>query len=60
MRSAGCKLPNFVLPVHSTYRDAEVVKSMTLDKFIGEVVFVRRQKFTKQFIIDVREGRQVE
>ena len=43
-----------------TYRDAEVVKNIAVHKLIGVVVFVRRKKFTRKSIVDVRGGPQVE
>ena len=43
-----------------TYRDAEVVKNAAVHKFIRVVVFVRREKFTRKSIVDVRDSPQVE
>ena len=43
-----------------TYRYAEVVKNAAVHKFIRVVVFVRREKFTRKSIVDVRDSPQVE
>ena len=43
-----------------TYRDAEVMKRIAADEFIGVVIFVRRKKVTPKFTIrDVMRGSQV-
>ena len=42
------------------YRDAEVVKNVAVNKFIGVVIFVRREKFTSKSIVDVWDGPEVE
>ena len=45
---------------NSTYRDAEVVKRIAVTKFFRVVVHVRREKLTKKFIVNIREGLYVE
>ena len=37
-----------------------MVKNATVHKFMGVVVFVRREKLTTKSIVDVRDGPQVE
>ena len=39
--------------IDSTYRDAEVVKSIAVIKFVRVVVLVRREKFTKKFVVAI-------
>ena len=52
-------LPHFPL-INSTYHDAEVVRNIAENKMISVVVLVRWEKLTKQFIVNVRKGVQVE
>ena len=46
--------------ISSTYHDAEVVKRIAVTKFFRVVVHVWREKLTKKFIVDIREGLYVE
>ena len=39
--------------IDSTYRDAEVVKSIAVIKFVRVFVLVRRKKFTKKFVVAI-------